>query len=161
MERYESSRELFESAREAARDARRCKAQLDELERHTLSIGSPSFDAHVHGGDRDHMARRVAAYIDRESELDRRIEDDYRLIDAATACLYGRDGMSDGLSTLAPSWWADAIWWHYLGLEQWSVVAKLMGCSSPQLRRNVRAAFEIMDANGMVGTVSGFGLAEG
>lgn len=158
---YESARELFDAAREAALDAERCRRQLEDIERRALSVGSPSFGPLVSGSDHDRLTREVAAMVDRERELEGRIEDDYRLIDAACAVLYGRDGMSDGLASIAPPWWADAIYQHYLALHTWSVVAVMMCYSAPHVRKAVQAAFELMDSMGMVATVDGRGSAEG
>lgn len=158
---YASARDLFEAAREAARDAARCGAELLAMDE-APEIGSPSFEARVRGtSDPDRMGRKVAASLDRRERLERRIDDDYGLIDAATFVLYGHDGMSDGLASIAPEWWADAIYHHYLSLKTWEQTADLMGYCTRYLQRSVRAAFELMDANGMAATVAGVGCAEG
>ena len=157
---FESSRELFEAASDAVRDAEACRRQLDALEEGALSVGSPSLDARVSGGDHDRIGRTVANLVDREKELDARMEQDYALIDAATCVLYGRDQMSDGLACLMPPWVADAIWQHFLALHTWDYVSELMGYCKSQVIRTVRAAFEVMDAHGMAATVEGRGIAE-
>ena len=157
---FDTSRDLFEAAREAYLDARRCQAQLDAMEARVLSVSGPSLDAHVGGGEHDRMGARVAAYVDREAELESRIDADFRLIDAANAILYGRDGMSDGLASLAPAWWADALYWHYLVAKSWPFVAKMVGYDVHHVQRCARAAFELMDENGMHNTVDGRGWAE-
>lgn len=159
--RFASSRELFDAAREAARDAERCRNQLASIERRALRIGSPSLEPRVRGGDHDRIARDVAALVDRETELQAQIDADYDLIDAACTVLYGRDGMSDGLASIAPAWWADAIYHHFLALRPWVEVADLMGCCTSSMRRCVSAAFDLMDAHGMAATVEGRGDAEG
>lgn len=157
---FESSRELFEAASDAVRDAEACRRQLDALEDSALSVGSPSFEPRVSGGDHDRIGRTVANLVDREKELDARIEQDYALIDAATCVLYGRDQMGDGLACLMPPWVADAIWQHFLALHKWEYVAVLMGYTERYVQTNVRAAFEVMDAHGMAATVEGRGIAE-
>lgn len=158
---FSSSRELFESAREAAKDAERCRLQLDELEQRALSVGSPSFDAHVGGGESDPLGRKVAALVDREAKLHARVEDDYRLIDLACTVLYGHDGMSDGLSSLMPPWVADAMWHFYLGLTKWEDIGRLLMYEPRHLQRGVRTAFELMDSVGLLATIEGHGTAEG
>lgn len=157
---FESSRELFEAASDAVRDAERCRRQLEAMEQRALSVSSPSFDARVSGGDHDRLGRDVAALVDREAELHARIEQDYDLIDAACAVLYGRDN-EDGVASLLEPWVADAMWHHYLGLRTWEFIAELLCISSRHIRRCVCVAFELMDANGMVGIIDGHGMAEG
>lgn len=158
---FNSSRELFESAREAARDAERCRLQLDELEQRALSVGSPSFDAHVSGGDADRLGRDVAALVDREAKLHARIESDYDLIDAATFVLYGRDGISNGLASIAPPWWADALWHRYLALADWEDIGRMLMYDRRSVQRAVRCAFDLMDSVGLLATIEGHGTAEG
>lgn len=159
---FTSSRELFEAARQAAIDADRCRRQLEAMEHRALSVGRPSLEAHVSGGgDPDRIGRDVAALVDREAELCNRIESDYALIDSACAVLYGSDGTSAGLATLAPPSWSDAIYHRYLGLRTWAEVAAMMGVSVSYAQKMVRAAFDIADANGLAATVAGTGLAEG
>lgn len=157
---FANSRELFEAARDAVRDAEACRRQLEALEDSALSVGSPSFEARVRGGDLDRISKSVANLVDREGELDARMEQDYALIDAATCVLYGRDQMSDGLASLMPAWVADAIWQHFLALHTWDYVSELMGYCKSQVIRTVRAAFDVMDAHGMAATVEGRGIAE-
>lgn len=157
---FASARDLFEAARDAAKDAETCKRQLDAIERKALRVASLSFEVRVSGGDPDRIGTDVAALVDREAELHGRIEADYDLIDAACMVLYGRDGMSDGLSAIAPAWWADAVYQRYLAARPWPEVGYLMGYNVSHVRRCVNAAFELMDANGMVGTIDGHGSAE-
>lgn len=156
------AREFFDSARAAVIDAERCRWQLDAMERQALSVSSPSLDAHVRGGERDRIGRDVAAMVDRESELNGRIESDYLLIDTACEVLYGKDGMSDGLAVLVPSpWWADAIYHRFIGLRSWPEVAELLGVTPRAARAGVRAAFDMADGYGLTATVAGVGHAEG
>lgn len=155
------SKELFESAREASRDALRIRDELEHLEARTVAMGSPSLEAHGRGCRADHVAGRVAALVDNSAALERRLEDDYRLIDAACEILYGRDGVSDGLAVLAPAWWADAIYYHFLALRKWEDVAAMLSYSERHVFECVRAAFDLMDAHGMCATVGGRGMAEG
>ena len=160
--RYQSSRELFEAAREASKDAAKISAELRALDERSRRISSPTFESRSRSSTRpDAIGDAVAHVVDRGAVLDRRLEDDYRLIDSACAVLYGRDGMSDGLSAIAPPWWADAIYHHYLALRTWTETAALLAYSPRHIQECVRAAFDLMDANGMAATVDGTGCAEG
>lgn len=158
---FESSRELFEAAREAAIDAERCRRELAEAERHALAMCGPSLEPRVMGGNGDRVGNAVAALVDREAELHARVERDYALIDAACEVLYGRDGMSDGLAALMPLWTADAIYHRYLALRTWDETEWLVGRCRSRIRSQVAVAFDLMDANGMAATVEGRGHAEG
>ena len=155
------AREFFEGVRESARDAERCRRQLESLERAALALPSGISVTRRGGTPSDRVGARVAGYVDQEAALHRRIEDDYRLIDAACTVLYGRDGMSDGLASLMPPWVADAIYHHYLAVRTWDTVEFLLGYSRRNIQLNVRAAFDVMDANGMTATVEGRMSAEG
>lgn len=142
-------------------DAERCRRELLRLEDRALSLPA-GITTHVSGGDHDGMARRVSAMVDREAQLHARIEQDYDLIDMGCEVLYGKDqdGLG-GLCSMAPGWWADAIYHRYLGCRTWPAVAELLGFSKEHLCRTCQAAFDLMDANGMAATVSGVGMAEG
>ena len=153
------AREFFETAQEASRDAERCRRQLADMELAALSLPGGTGAARVSGGDHDRMAVRVGALVDREAALHSRIEQDYRLIDLACAILYGADGVSDGLASMAPPWWSDAIYHHYLQGRTWAVTGELLGYSEAHVRRAAAAGFDLMDANGMTATVAGSGGA--
>ena len=147
--------------RAASLDADSCRRQLEAMERSILSVGSPSLDVRVRGGDHDRMARDVARMVDREAELQKRIDSDYDLIDAACSVLYGSDGTSDGLAALCPPWWCDAIYYHWVQCRTWAEVGALVSYSPSHCRRAATAAFDLADANGMAATVAGVGRAEG
>ena len=157
------ARSFFEQAAEAARDAERCRRQLEALERNALAVASPVYGTRVAGGDHDRMASKVCTLVDREEQLHRRVEEDYNLIDKACEVLYGADGVSAGLASLMPrsSWVADAIYYHFIARMTWPVVGTLLGYSPEHLCRQTRVAFDVMDAHGLTATVAGMGLAEG
>lgn len=159
---YQSARDLFEAARQASRDALRISDELHELDARATSVGSPSLEPRSRGARPcDRMAGKVATLIDRGRVLEARLDEDYHLIDTACSILYGADGISDGLASIAPTWWADAIYHHYLSLRTWEETAALIGYSLRHVYECVRTAFEIMDAHGMAATVEGHGMAEG
>ena len=156
--RFESARDLFEAARDAARDAARVSRELAEMEGRAESLGSGGFGPRVRStGEPDRMAGRVAAMVDRGAMLDARLAEDYRVIDAACAVLYGADSDA-GLWSLV-GWPADAIYHHYLGLRTWVETAAIVGYSEQHVRRAAVAAMELADANGWMWTVLGRGMA--
>lgn len=157
--RHASAREYFEAAREAARDAERIRRQLAGIERKALALGGGGFEPRVRSTpDPDRIGRSVAAMVDHEEILTRRQDEDYRIIDAACAVLYGPDDRG-GLYALV-GWPADAIYHHYLALRTWEETADLMGYSVRHTQRAVAWALDLADANGETWTRLGQGLAE-
>ena len=157
---YPSARDLFEAASEAARDVRRVNALLDRMEEESASVPSPSFEPRGRrGSTSDRVGRTVTRVLDRTEALERRLDEDYRLIDAATTVLYGADGMSDGLAALCPAWWCDALYFHYIQLRTWAEVGALVSYSPVHCRRVVAAALDVADAHGLHATLAGQGVA--
>lgn len=157
---FSTARELFEAVGEAVRDAERCTTRLDMLDATASGVGSPSFEPRVISHRHDGLERRVIAAVDERERLEKRIEEDYRLIDSACTILYGSDQQHDGLSALCPRWWADALYHHYLNGMSWAVVGELMGYTEQHVWRSAKAALEVADAHGMAATVAGMGVAE-
>ena len=156
---FSSAREMFEAAREAARDAARISRQLDGMERRALALGGGGFEPRIRSThDPDRIGRSVAALVDHEDVLLQRQDADYALIDAACEVLYGPDNRS-GLYALV-GWPADAIYHHYLALRTWDDTASLLGYSVRHVCREVDVAFDVADANGQMWTELGLGLAE-
>ena len=156
---FSSAREMFEAAREAARDAARISRQLDGMERRALALGGGGFEPRIRSThDPDRIGRSVAALVDHEDVLMQRQDADYALIDAACEVLYGPDNRS-GLYALV-GWPADAIYHHYLALRTWDETASLLGYSVRHVCREVDVAFDVADANGQMWTELGLGLAE-
>lgn len=159
MPRFATARELFEAAREAARDAERVRQQLADMEARAEGLGGGGFDPRVRSTpEPDRMAGRVAANMDHKARLERRREQDYALIDTACAVLYGDDNRG-GLWALA-GWRADAIYHHYLALRTWEETAALVLFSPRYVQEQVAWAFEVADANGDFWTRLGRGQAE-
>ena len=156
--RYQTAREFFEAAREAARDADRIRLQLAAMDARSESLGGGGFEPRVRSTpDPDRMGLRVSALIDHGGMLERRQADDYRLIDAACRVLYGPDDRG-GLYALV-GWPADAIYHHYLALRTWDETARLMGYSVQHVRRQVAWALDLADANGQMWTELGGGFS--
>lgn len=150
-----TAREFFERARAASDDAERCRSQLKMLEGKMHSIGSQGFEPRVRtSASPDAMERRVGAYVDREAALERRVAEDYDVIDRACLVLYGSDEVV-GLDRARSAVWADVLWWRYLDGATWPRVAKAVGYSPRpcQLMRN--QAFEWMDAARFMADVMG------
>ena len=157
---YLTARDLFESAREASRDAERIRRQLLSMESAAEGLGGSGFEPRVAStGEPDRMAARVAAMVDRESMLAARLEGDYALIDRACEVLYGEDGRG-GLWSLV-GWRADAIWHHYLGGRTWAEVAALLGYGERHVREQAMAALDVCDGWGLASVAGGSGGAEG
>lgn len=150
------ARDFFEAARDAARDADRTARELAALDGGVPSGGG--FGPRVRSTpDPDRIGRHVAGALDRRAMLEARQDEDYRLIDAACAVLYGRDNRS-GLYALV-GWPADAIYHHYLALRTWEETARMLGYSVPHVRRQVMCALDLADANGQMWTELGVGMA--
>lgn len=153
---YDSARDMFEAAREAALDAERIRRQLAAMD--VAPVGGQGFEARVRSTpDPDRIGREVSACLDQQSRLLARQEEDYRLIDAACAVLYGTDSDA-GLWALV-GWRADALYHHYLALRTWAEVGELLGYSAEHCCREAMAALDVADAWGYASTVDGMGRA--
>jgi squalene cyclase len=156
---YQTSRELFDAARAAARDAELCARQLASMEESALSLGGGGFEPRVRSTpDPDRIGAAVSSVVDQGERLRARQDEDYRLIDAACRVLYGADNRS-GLYALV-GWPADAIYHHYLALRTWEDTAALLGYSVSHVKHMASAAMDLADANGQMWTELGRGLAE-
>ena len=153
--RFSRARDLFESARAAAIDVETVERQLARMESSALSLGGGSAGSPVSSTpDPQRSARRSEALMDREASLRRRLDEDWALIDLASAVLYGREADA-GLAALVPSWWCDAIWWHYLGLASWADAADRVGYSEQRCKQVVMPAFDTIDSWGLVAVMEG------
>ena len=157
---YETAREFFDAARQAALDAERCRLQLRALDETADGIGSPGFEPRVRSTpDPTREQARTSAVMDQRARLEARQAEDYRLIDAACEVLYGPDNKG-GLWALV-GWPADAIWHHYLALETWDEVGRRMHFHPRYVQQQVAVALDIADGLGDFGTRIGRGIAEG
>ena len=156
---YQSARDLFEAAREASSDVSRARCQLESMEQQALSLGG-GLGSSSGGPGGDRVADAVSAMVDREAALERRLYEDYLLLDLATWALYGHDNVS-GLASLVPSWWCDVVWHRYLGCVGWDVVSERVGYSVQRCRQVAQAAFDVADGVGLASAICGLGCAEG
>ena len=157
--RFDSARDFFEAARDAASDAMRISRQLAAIEGSALSLGGSTFEPRVRSSSSaDRVSTAAALLVDVGGELARRQEEDYRLIDAACRVLYGTDDKA-GLWALV-GWRADALFHHYLGLRTWAEVGEMLGYGEQHVWRQAMAALDSADAWGCVATIAGQGFAE-
>lgn len=140
-----TSREFFEMAREASRDAERCNRQLALMESRAHSLGGSSGERVASTPNPHRMSARIDAYVDREAALDRRIEGDYCVIERACTVLYGDSEGTRGLDVVQSPVWSDVLWWHYLDDAKWRAVGDAVGYSTAQCQVFARRAFEWMD----------------
>lgn len=155
---FGSARELFEAAREAVRDNERIKRSIEAMEARE-GPRSPSLEAHVRSGRADPMAAtddRIVA----EEKWRRREEENCRLIDLASAVIYGKwyDGRG-GIDAILDSRHADAMYWRFLCGMKWAEVGRIMCYSFRHVRRFVYDSLDTIDAYGLQRVIDGTGIA--
>lgn len=160
---YQTMRELMESARDAALDYAACERQLIVLRLRAESLGGGTLAGGTAGTTRDSLERKVVALADRQRDIEGRMARDEQVMDAACDVLYGarrEDGVVDGLASLVPSFWCDAIWWHYIQVETWESVSRILGYSPAHIKKCAANALEVADSYGLAATIAGRGIAE-
>lgn len=145
------ARELFECARDAARDA---ESKLRILKAMEAAEGPRGSGGSTGGGGASDPMARVDERIVREQGWAKRIEEDYELVDAACAVLYGRD-FQGGLDKLLGTAYADVLYFRYLAYESWDTVAERVGYSARQCFRMHDVALDFVDSNGVEETMAG------
>lgn len=157
---YESTRDLFEAARNAAQENDRTRRMLVAMEEQEGLRGAGT-GARVASGSIGDPMSRVDARVDREAAWHRRIEENCELIDLANAVIYGRwyDG-EGGVDSLLSSTHADVLWWYYLACEPWRQVGERTGYSLQRCRQMRDEAFDMIDSYGLQHAINGVGLAE-
>ena len=159
MPLYSDAREFFEAVAEANRDAERVKRQLDALEQRALGMGGGGFGPRVRSTPaHDRMGAAVAALVDQESTLTKRLEDDYALLNQAHALLYGTENDS-GLWSLV-GWRADALALHYVNGLKWSDVGVVLGYTEQHVWREAQVALDTCDGWGFFNVAHGMGAAQ-
>lgn len=159
--RYADAREFFAAVRDASREAARIQSTAHRMQDSEGLRGSGGFEPRVRSTNPDPSGMsRVDARIDFEAANERRLEEDYALIDAACAVIYGRDGRGDGLERLMGSAVSDCMWWRFCAAESWAVVADACGYSKSQARRLCAQGLDACDFFGWANVVDGTGSAE-
>lgn len=142
-----SARTFFEDVREAARDAERVRLQMQRLEQQAAGMGAQGFEPRTRSTPDPHrMESAVLRYVERERQLEARVDADYDLIDRATRVIYGPDedgrgGVALHVGTLA----ADALWWRYCDDAPWKQVASALGSSVTTVQAAVTYALQWLD----------------
>lgn len=155
---YRNARELFEAARDAVRDRESVARQLAVMDSRRHGGSSPIFGGGK-GSPRDVNGTAAnIAYIDAETRMKVRVEEDERLVGVANAVLYGRDGLG-GLAHLLGPQAADAVFWRYLGSETWGACEAACGMSRKTISSLIDASFDVLDAVGVERAVDGVGIA--
>ena len=157
-----TAREFFEAVRDASDDYARCERQLLALRYRAESLGGGTSSGATAGSSHDSLERRVVVKADVERALEGRMACDEALMSMAASVLFGGEDVDqhDGLSALVPSFWAEALWWHYLQGLTWSGVADVLGYSESHLKAVARQALDVVDAYGLASVADGMGFAE-
>ena len=156
---YADAREFFNAVAEANRDAERVKRQLDALEHRALGMSGGGFEPRVRSTPaHDKMGSSVAALVDQESTLTKRLEDDYALLNQAHALLYGTDNES-GLWSLV-GLRADALALHYVNGLRWAEVGSVLGYTEQHVWREAQVALDTCDGWGFFNVTHGLGAAQ-
>ena len=160
---WTSARDLMRAARAASDDYARCERQMIALRLRAESLGGGQAGATSGTHAHDSLERRVVALTDRGRDLERQMTRDEQVMDAACEMLFGGDSTQwrEGLSALVPTFWCEALWWHYLQGETWVQVGRTLGYSPSHLKACARHALETADAYGLATVADGLGIAEG
>lgn len=155
-----SASDFFESVRSAAIDADSITRRLRTMEARE-GVRAQSYEARGGSSGTGDAMRATDARIDFESRIERRRDEDYRLIDAACSVIYGADQSTGGVGAILGAAYADALWWRFCAAATWPEVAEGAGMSERWCKDAVRVAMDVIDSYGIERTARGLGLAEG
>lgn len=148
-----TAQDFFNRVRSASEDACICQKQLKTLESKMLSLGSRNFEPRVKSSpDHHRMSRRIEMYMQREKELEKRMDEDYRIIGLSDIVIYGSDEKK-GLSHTVSPVWADVLWWRYLDCSTWDRVAREVGYAPKSCRIFHDQALRWIDDNRFMSAV--------
>ncbi|MBB3171791.1 hypothetical protein [Parvibacter caecicola] len=157
---YSCAAELFEAARAAALDRDSIARQLATIKVAKGLSGVSYEGASVSGTSSDPTGcGRMAAMIDHESRLRKRMEADEELLGKCAAMLYGTAGDAGLAKAMGPSY-ADALFWRYLEGRSWESTARILGVSKTCAMDTAAAAMDAVDSFGARHLLSGTGIAE-
>lgn len=155
-----SARDFFGAARSAAIDADSITRRIRAMESRE-GVRAQSYEARGRSpGTGDAMAA-TDARMDFEGRIERRREEDYRLIDAACSVIYGADQSTGGVGAILGAAYADALWWRFCAGATWTDVAEGTGMSVRWCKDAVGVAMDVIDSYGLERMSRGLGLAEG
>lgn len=157
---YTNAREFFHAVRDASIEAWK-EYQAGEMSLAREGVRAQSYGIAVNpGAIRDRMVA-TDARIDREAVMNRRVEEDYALMDLAVRLIYGEQAGKGGVEALMGSAVADCLNFRYVDARPWSEVAKMTGYSVRQCRRLVEQGLDAIDFYGWRNLMDGEGEAEG
>ena len=159
---YADARAFFEAVRDASREAARIQGRASAMQAGEGLRGGGGFEPRVRSSNADPTGMaRVDARIDYEAANERRLSEDYAMLDAACRLLYGPDGRGGGLEHIMGGAVADCMWWRFCAGESWAVVALSCGYSKSQCRRLCAQGLNACDFFGWANVEAGRGCAEG
>lgn len=159
---YADARAFFEAVRDASAEAARIQRTAGRMAEGEGLRGGGGFEPRVRSSSADVTGMaRVDARIDFEAANERRLSEDYAMLDAACRLLYGPDGRGGGLEHIMGSAVSDAMWWRFCAAESWAVVALSCGYSKSQCRRLCEQGMNACDFFGWKNVEDGRGCAEG
>lgn len=136
---------FFQTVKCASDENSRALAQIMSMQE-TEDVRAQSYSSSVAPGSNSDVMRRVDKRIDMEERLNKRLENNYKLIDIACTVLYGEDQMGHGgLYTFKGDVYADVLSWRYLHCYGWQKLAKRMGMSKSTAQRLVKEALGYVD----------------
>ncbi len=160
---YQCASDLFGAVRDASLEASRCRRAVDRMESGEGVRGGGGFEARSRGSKADPNGMgRTDARIDYEARMERRLDEDFALIDLACALLYGRESGRGGVEKLMGSAVADCLYFRYVAAESWQLVSSRMGTSPSHCRRMCSQGLDGIDYYGLANLAADpDGLAEG
>ena len=143
---YQCASDLFGAVRDASLEASRCRRAVERMECGEGVRGGGGFEARSRGSKADPNGMgRTDARIDYEARMERRLDEDFALIDLACALLYGRESGRGGVEKLMGSAVADCLYFRYVAAESWAEVAAHVGYSKSQCRRFTEQGMDGID----------------
>lgn len=155
-----SARELFDLARDCARDAEAVRRHLAQMEAREGVRGMDYSKPNIQSTTTSTGFPATEARMDYERAKQRQVELDEGVMDAACAVLWG-DDMRGGAAALTSETHAQVVWWHWLALAPWNTVAEQVSLSERQCQRMAQEIFETIDGVGIDHAMAGIGVAEG
>lgn len=154
-----SARELFDLARDCARDAEAVRRHLAQMEAREGVRGMDYSKPNITSTATSTGFPATEARLDYEAAKSQQVELDEGVMDSACAVLWGED-MRGGAAALTSETHAQVVWWHWLALAPWPEVAQRVGYSDRQCQRMAQELFDVVDGIGISRTLAGMGVAE-
>lgn len=140
------AQEYFEQIRDTVNEISRTEEMLAALKARE-GVKGISFEPHYGGGCAGDAMDAINRRIELQERLAMRVEDATKVLDEATALLYGEDNHG-GLAKLKGNRYADVLCMAYLQAMPWKEVADVMSCSPKWCHELACAAFRYIDKEG-------------